>query len=93
MEANEGLKMSRFGVAKFLKTYEETGMITRKPGSGRPSKVTGESKSIVDMQVKEDDETTAYQLHSLHMLSVCAYDTSLQSCIQYRRRHCQGGTQ
>ncbi len=57
--------MSRFGVAKFLKKYEETGTITRKPGSGRPSKVTEEIKSIVVEQMKEDDETTAYQLHSL----------------------------
>ena len=40
LENNEGLKLSRFGVAKFLKHYEENGTITKKPGSGRPSKVT-----------------------------------------------------
>ena len=34
-------------------------------GSGRPSKVTTEIKKIVDNQMKEDDETTAHQLHAL----------------------------
>ena len=53
LETNEGLKLSRFGVAKFLKHYEETGTIKRKPGSGRPSKVSSEIKSIVDEQMKK----------------------------------------
>ena len=44
LEKEEGLKMSRFGVAKFLKHYEEMGTISRKPGSGRPPKVTEEIK-------------------------------------------------
>ncbi len=40
-------------------------MHARTPGSGRPSKVTEEIKAVVDAQMLEDDETTAYQLHFL----------------------------
>ena len=42
-----------------------TGRISRKPGSGRPSKVTDEIKKIVDDQMEKDDETSTVQLHSL----------------------------
>ena len=52
--------MSQFGVTKFLKHYEEMGTISRKPGSGRPSKVMDEIKLLIDEQMKKDDETTAY---------------------------------
>ena len=82
LEANEGLKLSRFGVAKFLKHYKETGAITRKPDSGRPSKVTREIKLLVDEQMKQDDETTAYQLHSL--LVSKGYNISLETILRCR---------
>ena len=61
----ESLKVSRVGVAKFLKLYEVSGSIARKPGSGRPSKITAEVKKIVEEQMQLDDETTAHQLHRL----------------------------
>ena len=70
----EKLKVTRVGVAKFLKKYEETGSIGRRPGSGRPIKVTAEVKAIVDQKMKEDDETTATQLHALlrsHGYDIC----------------------
>ena len=38
----EKLKASRVGIAKFLKKYTETGSIGRRPGSGRPTKVTAD---------------------------------------------------
>lgn len=82
LEKEEGLKMSRFGVAKFLKHYEEMGTISRKPGSGRPSKVTEEIKLIVEEQMKKDDETTAYQLHSL--LVSKGYSISLKTILRCR---------
>ena len=44
----EQVKVSRVGIAKFLKHYQDTGTIARKPGSGRPSKMTAEIKRIVD---------------------------------------------
>ncbi len=43
----EGLEASRRGVAKFLKRFKETGAIKRKPGSGRPSKITAEVRALV----------------------------------------------
>ena len=82
LETNEGLKLSRFGVAKFLKHYEETGTIKRKPGSGQPSKVSSEIKSIVDEQMNKDDETTAFQLHSL--LVSKGYNISLKTILRCR---------
>lgn len=61
----EGLQTSRVGVAKFIAKFNATGLVSRKPGSGRPTKITAEIKAIVEARMREDDETTAYQLHSL----------------------------
>lgn len=62
----EGVKVSWFGVHKFIQHYDECGSIDRKAGSGWPSKITTQVKGLVDQQMEKDDETTAYQLH--HML-------------------------
>ena len=61
----EGIKASRRGVLKFIKRYRRSGTIHRLPGSGRISKITEEIKAIVEEQMREDDETTAIQLHKL----------------------------
>ena len=61
----EGLCATRVGNAKFLKEYHETGSIARRPGSGRPSKITAEIKALVEQKMREDDETTAVQLHAM----------------------------
>ena len=61
----EGIKASRRGVLKFIKRYQRSGTIHRLPGSGRISKITEEIKAIVEEQMREDDETTAIQLHKL----------------------------
>lgn len=78
----EKLKVTRVGVAKFLKKYEETGSIGRRPGSGRPTKVTAEVKAIVDQKMKQDDETTATQLHAL--LTSRGYNISLRTILRCR---------
>ena len=65
LREEEQLSCTRVGVAKFLKKFEETGSLARRSGSGRPSKITGEIKEIVEQQVQHDDETTAVQLHRL----------------------------
>ena len=44
----EYLGASRVGIDKFLKKFRETATIARTPGSGRPSKVTEEIKSLVE---------------------------------------------
>ena len=61
----EGLQTSRVGVAKFIAKFDSTGSFARKPGSGRPSKITPAMKEIVEAKMREDDETTAHQLHNL----------------------------
>lgn len=58
--------LMHIGVAKFMKSFLQTGSIHRCPGSGWPSKVTAEIKEIVEQQMHLDDETTAYQLN-LHV--------------------------
>ena len=77
--SRENLYCSRMGVMKFLKHYEETGSIGRRPGSGRPSKVTEEIKEFVNEQMRRDDETTAYQLHQ--MLTQRGYTISLRTIL------------
>ena len=61
----EGLKTSKTGVLKFLRKYALTGSVGRRPGSGRPTKITPEVLQIVEDQMQFDDETTAVQLQSL----------------------------
>jgi transposase len=78
----EKLKASRVGIAKFLKKYEETGSIGRRPGSGRPTKVTAEIKVVVEEQMRKDDETTATQLHAL--LTIRGYSISLRTILRCR---------
>ena len=71
----EGISVSRFGVHKFLQHFDESGCLLRKPGSQRPSKLTLEVKRVVEDQMRLDDETTAFQLHSI--LTAKGYDLSL----------------
>lgn len=61
----EGLQTSRSGVTKFLLKYERTGSIGRRPGSGRPSKISSQVLDIVEAQMLLDDETTAVQLEKI----------------------------
>ena len=50
-------------VAIFIKKYRQTKSICRRSGSGRPSKLTAEVKTIVEEETRKDGETTAHQLH------------------------------
>ena len=78
----DGIKVSRRGVLKFLTVYKVTGTICRQPGSGRPLKVTAEIKAIVERQMELDDETTAHQLHCL--LEKKGYVISLATILRCR---------
>ena len=80
--ARKGIKCSRRGIHGFLRTFEETGLILRVPGSGRPSKITREVKEFVERQMELDDETTAYQLHEL--LVRAGYNISLSTILRCR---------
>ena len=61
----EGLRTSRVGIHKFLQKYKETRSIERRPGCGRPTKMTPAVKALVEQQMREDNETTSIQLHAL----------------------------
>ena len=78
----ERLTASRRGIAKFIKKYLETGLIGRRPGSGRPSKVTMEVKKAVEEQMHIDDQTTAHQLHVL--LRRKGFNISLRTVLRCR---------
>ena len=78
----EGMSVSRRGIAKFVNRYRQTGSIARAPGSGRPTKVTAEVKKIVEEQMRLDNETTAVQLHVL--LNSRGYQLSLRTILRCR---------
>ena len=66
----ERLSCSRYGIAKFLKVHQTTGMIARQPGSRQPSKITAEIKRVMEEQMRLDDETTAHQLQKGYWISL-----------------------
>ena len=49
----------------FLQKHREMNNIEIRPGSGRPPKITGAVKALVERQMWDDDETTVFQLHAL----------------------------
>ena len=53
------------GIHKFLQKHRETNNIERRPGSGRPTKITAPVKALAEQRMRDDDETTAVQLHAL----------------------------
>lgn len=82
--AKEGGKVSVVGVWKFIRRYEETGSIARKPGSGRPTVITPEIEAIVEQQMMLDDETTAIQLHRI--LAASGHTISLRTILHSRTK-------
>ena len=80
----EGLQTSRTGVAKFLRKYKQTGSIGRRPGSGRPSKISSQVLQIVEAQMQLDDETTAVQLEKI--LADQGHKLSLKSILRSRSK-------
>ena len=71
---------TRQGIKKFLDRYEETGTLERRPGSGRPSRIT---QAVRVEQMRSDDETTAVQLATL--LNRRGYRFSLMTILQCRQ--------
>ena len=53
----------RRGISKFIARYKRNGTVLRKPGLGKWAKVTEEVKQLVEQKMRDDDETTAVQLH------------------------------
>ena len=65
MLREEGLIANQMGIDKFLQKHRETSNIERRPGSGRPTKMTAAVNALVKQQMRDDDEMTAVQLHTL----------------------------
>ena len=63
--AEEGHATTKVDVCKFIRRYEETGMISRTPGSGKASKFTADAKMIIEEQMEKDDETTGVELQKM----------------------------
>ena len=80
----ERIYVSRVGVWKFIKRYEQHRTIQRTPGSGRDSKITDEVLRIVNKKMEEDDETTAVQLQKL--LTENGYQLSLHTILRSRMK-------
>ena len=80
--AEDGILTSREGIHKFIERFKESGCLLRRPGSGRPSKLTAEIKAIVEQQMRTDDETTAYQLHAL--LTAKGYSITIRTVLRCR---------
>jgi len=82
LHEEEQLHCTWRGVATFLKKSEETGSLSRRSGSGGPTKITAEIKEIVEQQMQRGDETTAVQLY--HLCNNCGYSISLRSILRCR---------
>ena len=78
----EGIVVNRSSVYKFINKFKETESITRRPGSGRPTKITPEILHIVENQMELDDETTAVQLQGL--LVEAGHPLSLKTILRSR---------
>ena len=78
----ENIVTTRQTIARFIKRFSATGTIFRKEGSGRPSKITNRVLQLVERRTREDDETTAVQLHTL--LTACCISISLSTILRGR---------
>ena len=75
-------RVSREGIRLFLARYRARGTLMRKPGSGRPSKITERVKELVEASLRVNDETTATQLYT--MLHDHGLDVSLTTIVRCR---------
>ena len=80
----ENIFTTRQTVARLIKRFVNMGSISRKEGSGRPSKITDRVLELVERRMRDDDETTAVQLHAL--LTSCGVSISLSTILRSRSR-------
>ena len=79
----EGYSVTKVGVLKFLRRYKETGSISRKPGTGRVSKVTAGIRDIIEKQMDKDGETTGKEL--VKTLKAEGVEASVSSLLRWRK--------
>ena len=70
-------------IHRFLYCYKKTIRLVRKPGSGRPSKMTDAVLRAVEAKMQADDETTATQL--VAVLNQCGVLLSLATIKRCQR--------
>lgn len=61
----DGIKSTKQGIRQFLKRYQLTGTIARKPGSGVPPKLSPALQQLIEDAMRSDDEMTATQLQAM----------------------------
>ena len=59
----------------------ETGSVTRRIGSGRPSKVTAKIKQFIEEQMKKDDKTTALPVVGDGLLVIFANNSLMRNAL------------
>lgn len=79
----EGLKCSKKSVWTTIKRFQDHGTIHRKPGSGRPFKVTPAILKLIEDRLQQDDEVSTIQLKKL--LADRGYNISEKTIIRVRR--------
>ena len=79
----EGIRISRVSIWKFISRYKKTGCVARMEGSGRPAKISPEVMALVEEQMRANDKTTAFQLHK--MLNERGIDVSIWTILRCRR--------
>ena len=80
----ENVFTTRQTIARFIARFQKTGTIACREGSGRPSKITDRVRELIERRMREDDETTATQLHTL--LSSCGISISLSTILRCRSK-------
>ena len=61
----DGIQTTKQGIRQFLKRYELSKSIERKPGSGLPPKLTPSLQKVIEDAMRNDDETTATKLQAM----------------------------
>ena len=59
------IRISKQDVRQFIKRFRRYNSIARKPGSGLPPKLSPAVQNIIELTMRNDDETTATQLQAM----------------------------
>ena len=61
----DGILSNKQGIRQFLKLYQESSSIARKPGLDLPPKLSPPVQQLIEDAMRFDDETTAKQLQAM----------------------------
>ena len=83
--AEEGMKVSRISVGRFLRSYRENCSLFDAPRSERKSKLSEEHLTFIDEKMKENDELTSEELRKM-VANECGVEVSSSATIRRIRR-------